>query len=69
MAVTGEPRIRPSRTWVPSSAQAKRLRTYSLPEEQIKGSVFVKTFINHTELFKLPQAPKQERIMTLRKAK
>ena len=35
----------------------------------IEGSVFVKTFINHTELFKLPQAPKQERVMTFRKAK
>lgn len=35
----------------------------------IEGSVFVKTFINHTELFKLPQTPKQDRLMTFRKAK
>ena len=33
----------------------------------IEGSVFVKTYINHTELFKLPQAPKQERVITFRK--
>lgn len=33
----------------------------------IEGSVFVKQYINHTELFKLPQAPAQERILTFRK--
>ena len=33
----------------------------------IEGSVFVKQYINHTELFKLPQPPKQERVITFRK--
>lgn len=33
----------------------------------IEGSVFVKQYINHTELFKLPLAPKQERVITFRK--
>lgn len=35
----------------------------------IEGSVFVKQYINHTELFKLPLAPKQERVITFRKEK
>ena len=33
----------------------------------VEGSVFVKKYINYTELFKLPQAPKEERIITFRK--
>jgi hypothetical protein len=35
----------------------------------IEGSIFVKSFINYTELFKLPQPPKQEHVITFRKVK
>lgn len=33
----------------------------------VEGAVFVKQLINHTELFKLPQPPKQPRLITFRK--
>ncbi len=33
----------------------------------VEGSVFIRKYINYTELFKLPQPPKKERIITFRK--